>query len=103
MGLGLDHVLLARNALESLAQIGVRAVLIGDVEEADSLVDRMADDLGESLDAQAGLVAGLSRTHAAGSHPDEGDLDCRICPGRPFRSGSWEESFLERTRARQAR
>ena len=39
MGLGLDDVLLARNALESFAKVRVRPVLIGDVEEADPLVD----------------------------------------------------------------
>ena len=56
-------------------------VLIGDVEEADPLVERVADDLGESLHAQAGLVAGLSRAHAAGPHPHERDLDAELAQG----------------------
>ena len=81
MGLGLDDVLLARNALESFAKVRVRPVLIGDVEEADPLVERVADDLGESRHAQAGLVAGLSRAHAAGSHPHERDLDAGLAQG----------------------
>ena len=34
--------------------------MIGDVEEADPPVERVADDLGESPHAQAGLVTGLS-------------------------------------------
>ena len=80
-GFGLDDVLLARNALESCATVRVRPVLIGDVEEADPLVERVADDLGESLHAQAGLVAGLSRAHAAGPHPHERDLDAGLAQG----------------------
>ena len=51
------------------------------VEEADPLVERVADDLGESPHAQAGLVAGLSRAHGAGSHPHERDLDAGLAQG----------------------
>ena len=36
VGLGLDHVLVAGDALEGLAEVDVRAVLVGDVEEADA-------------------------------------------------------------------
>ncbi len=45
VGLGLDDVLVAGHALEGLAQIDVRAVLVGDVEEADAVVEGVADDL----------------------------------------------------------
>jgi hypothetical protein len=41
MGLGLDDVLLARNALESFAKVRVRPVLIGDVEDEDVKADRV--------------------------------------------------------------
>ena len=36
VGLGLDHVLVAGDPLEGLAEVHVRAVLVGDVEEADA-------------------------------------------------------------------
>ena len=78
VGLGLDDVLVAGHALEGFAQIGVRAVLVGDVEEADALVERVADDPGETLDAQPGLVARLARADAAGSHADQRDLDAGL-------------------------
>ena len=78
VGLGLDHVLVAGDALEGLAEIDVRAVLVGDVEEADALVEGVADDLGEVLDAQPGLVARLARADAAGAHADERDLDAGL-------------------------
>ena len=48
VGLGLDDVLVAGNALEGLAEIDVRAVLVGDVEEADAVVEGVADDPGEA-------------------------------------------------------
>ena len=48
VGLGLDHVLVAGDALEGLAEIDVRAVLVGDVEEADAVVEGVADDPGEA-------------------------------------------------------
>ena len=73
--LGLDHVLIAGNALQGLAQIDVRAVLIGDVEEADALVQGMADNLGEPLDSQAGLITRLPAADTAGPHSDERDLN----------------------------
>src|SRR5271165_7168914 len=41
MGLGLEDVLLARNALESFAKVRVRPVLIGDVEDEDVKADRV--------------------------------------------------------------
>ena len=78
VGLGLDHVLFARNAFQGLSQIDVRAVLIGDVKEADAMVKRMADDAGEFLDPEPGLVAGLSAADAAGAHPHQRDLDARF-------------------------
>ena len=49
VGLGLDHVVLAGDALEGLAEIDVRAVLVGHVEEADAVVQGVADDPGEPL------------------------------------------------------
>ncbi len=81
MGLGLDDILLAGNALESFTKVRVRPVLIGDVEEADPMVERVADDLGKFLHAQTGLVAGLSRAHAAGPHPHERHLDAGVAQG----------------------
>ena len=75
VGLGLDHVLVAGHALEGLAEIDVRAVLVGDVEEADAVVQGVADDPAEFLDPQPGLVAGLA-----------GADGCR-CPCRPARPG----------------
>ncbi len=71
VGLGLDHVLVAGNSLQSLAKIDVRAVLIGDVEEADALVQGVADDSRELLDPQPGLVTGLAAADAAGAHSDQ--------------------------------
>ena len=94
--------MLAWNAFQSFAKVGVRPILIGDVEEADSLVDRMADDLGESLNAQAGLVAGLPRAHAAGPHADQGDLDSGIAQGDLF-SRALGKNILGADRARQGR
>ena len=78
VGLGLDHVLVAGDALERLAEVDVRAVLVGDVEEADAVVEGVADDAGESLDAQPGLVARLPAADAAGAHADQRDLDARL-------------------------
>ena len=76
--LGLDHVLVAGNALQGLAQIDVRAVLIGNVEEPDAMVEGVADDPGEFLDPEPGLVAGLAAADAAGAHADQRDLDAGL-------------------------
>src|SRR5439155_1331233 len=64
--------------LERLAEVRVRAVLVGDVEQADAAVERVADDPGESLDAEPGLVARLAGAVAAGPHADERDLDAGL-------------------------
>ena len=76
--LGLDHVLIAGNALQGFAKIDVRAVLIGDVEEPNAVIQGVADDPREFLDAEPGLVAGLSAADAAGTHADERNLDAGL-------------------------
>ena len=60
VSLGLNHVLLTGHTLEGFSKIGVRAVLVGDVKKADPAVERMPHNLGETLNAQPGLVAGLT-------------------------------------------
>ena len=96
VGLGLDHVLVAGDALERLAEIDVRAVLVGDVEEADAPVERVADDPGEFLDAQPGLVARLARADGCRSPCRRARPGCPSCPGSPCRSGSWAGSPARR-------
>ena len=54
-----------------LSKVDVRAVLVGDVEEADAVVERVPDDAGEALDPQPGLVARLPTADAAGAHADQ--------------------------------
>ena len=56
----------------------MRAVLVGHVEEANALVQGVADDAGKPLDAEASLVAGLARADAAGAHSDQRDLDAAL-------------------------
>ena len=73
--LRLNDVLIAGNPFERLPQIDVRAVLIGDVEEADAMVEGVANDPGEFLDARAG----------SGYWP--GHCRCCRCPCRPARPG----------------
>ena len=79
--LGLDHILVAGDALEGLAEIDVRAVLVGDVEEADPPVERVADDPGEFLDPSRVWLLAWPEPMAAGPHADERDLDARLAQG----------------------
>ncbi len=71
VSLGLDHILVARDPLQGLSQVDVRAVLVSDVEEADALVEGVPDDLCEALDPETGLVAGLPTADTAGTHADQ--------------------------------
>ena len=75
MRLGLDDVLVARHPLERLSKVDVRAILVGDVEEADAVIESVPDDPGEALDPQPRLVACLTTADAAGSHADQRNRD----------------------------
>ena len=61
-----------------LAQVDVRTVLVGDVEEPNAVIERVADDRGEALHAQPGLVARLPAADAAGAHADQRDLNAGL-------------------------
>ena len=75
VALGLNDVLVAWHALERLAKVDVRAVLVGNVEETDAMIERVPDDAFEPLHSEPSLVARSTTADAAGSHTDQGDLD----------------------------
>jgi len=75
---GLNHILVAGNALQGFTKVHVRAVLIGDVEKVNSVIEGVADNAGKLLDAQTGLIAGLTATYAPCTHANQRDLDAAL-------------------------
>src|SRR5262249_10905875 len=81
MRFGLDHVLVAWHPSERLSQIDVRAVLICDIEEANTVLESVPNDAGEALDAQPRLIACLATADAAGTHADQRNRNSGLAQG----------------------
>ncbi len=79
VGLGHDDDLVARKLLDGGGDVGVRAVGVGGVEEAEAVVVvAVEEEAGEGIGAEAGLVGATAEADGAGSHGEARGADAGL-------------------------
>src|SRR6267143_1355681 len=74
-GFSEDGNLVAGDMLEGFGDVGMAAVGIGGVEEAQALVVAIEEQVGEAFDAKGSLVGLMTATDRAGAHGEAAGLD----------------------------
>ncbi len=82
VGLGHDDDFVARELLEGGGDVGMAAVGVGGVEEAEAvLVVAVDEQAGEGAHAEAGLVGGSAEADGAGAHGETAGADAGFAEG----------------------
>ena len=90
-----DGDLVALDVLESLGNVGVAAVAVGRIEEAESAIVAVEKKIGKALDAESGLMRMMAGANSARSHGETAGLDARIAKGDGVRRAKFARERLE--------
>src|SRR6266851_5572179 len=83
--LGEDGDLVAGDVLEGFGDVRVAAVGIGGVEEAQAVVVSVKEQVGETFDAEGGLMGMMADANGAGAHGEATGLDAGLAEGHSVR------------------
>src|SRR5580704_738491 len=77
-GLSEDGDVIPRNMLESFGNVGMAAVGVGRIEEAQAVVIAVTEKVGKTLDAERGLVRMMTRANGSSAHGKTAGLDAGL-------------------------